>query len=84
MNLDHLFDDKEGVLLVDLSQIALATVMQTYEPGMKFTVSEVRHMILSTLKHNAFKFKNEGFNKVVICIDNARYGYWRRQEQDYY
>lgn len=84
MNLDHLFDDKEGVLLVDLSQIALATVMQTYEPGMKFTVPEVRHMILSTLKHNAFKFKNEGFNKVVICIDNARYGYWRRQEQDYY
>lgn len=84
MNLDHLYDDKEGFLLVDLSQISLATCMQTYEDGTKFTVPEIRHMILSTLKHNVMKFKHEGYNKVAICVDNAKFGYWRRQFADYY
>lgn len=83
-NLEHLFDDQEGAVIIDLSQIALATVAVTYEPGTKFTVSMVRHLILSTIKYNALKFKSEGFSKVIIAIDNARHGYWRRQEQDYY
>ncbi|WJJ54877.1 ribonuclease H [Acinetobacter phage AB1I1M-1] len=84
-NLDHFYDDNlKGAVLIDLSQIALATVAVTYEPGMKFTVPMVRQLILSTLKHNALKFKAEGFDHVVIAIDNAKYGYWRRQEEDYY
>lgn len=84
-NLDHLFgDDLKGYSLVDLSQIALATAMVTYEQGTKFNPSEVRHMILSTIRHNVAKFKTEGFDNIVICVDNAKYGYWRRQFADYY
>lgn len=85
MSLDFLTGAPEkGALLIDLSQISLATVMHTYEPGQKFTVPLVRKLILATLKHNALKFKSEGFDHVIITIDNARYGYWRRQEEDYY
>lgn len=84
MNLNHLYDDKDGFLLVDLSQIALATCMQTYEDGTKFTTPEIRHMILSTLRHNVMKFKVDGYSKIAICIDNAKFGYWRRQFADYY
>ena len=83
-NLSSLFDDKEGVSLIDLSQIALATASVTVEAGTKFTVPMLRTLILSTLKHNALKFKSEGFNKTVICVDNAKFGYWRRQFADYY
>lgn len=83
--LDHFFNDNlDGANLIDLSQIALATVMHTYEPGTKFTVEMIRKLILSTIKHNALKFKAEGFKHTVIAIDNAKYGYWRRQEEDYY
>ncbi|AWY10203.1 RNAseH [Acinetobacter phage AB-Navy97] len=85
MSLDHFYgEDKPGALLIDLSQIALATVAVTYEPGMKFTVPIVRQLVLSTIKHNALKFKSDGYDHVIIAIDNARYGYWRRQEEDYY
>lgn len=77
-------DQLEGVLLVDLSQISLATTMVTFSKGEKLTVPEVRHLILSTLKHNVLKFKTENFTQVVICVDNAKFGYWRRQEHDYY
>lgn len=86
-NLEHLFsdgDEQQGAVIIDLSQIALATVAVSYEPGTKFTVPMVRHLILSTIKHNALKFKSQGFETVIIAIDNAKFGYWRRQEQDYY
>lgn len=85
MSLDHFFEPElPGAVLIDLSQIALATVAVTYEPGVKFTPDMVRQLILSTIKHNALKFKSEGFTKVIITIDNAKFGYWRRQEEDYY
>lgn len=85
MSLDHFFEPElPGALLIDLSQIALATVAVACEPGMKFTVPMVRQLVLTTIKHNALKFKADGYEKVIITIDNARYGYWRRQEEDYY
>lgn len=86
-NLDHLFvtgDELDGVLLVDFSQISLATAMVTFGKGEKITTDETRHLILSTLKHNVVKFKSEGFTEIIICVDNSKSGYWRRQEFDYY
>ena len=47
---------KEGVILIDLSQIAMATILHTYKEGDKLTTPMVRHLILSTLKFNAFTF----------------------------
>ncbi|ADG60140.1 rnh RNaseH ribonuclease [Acinetobacter phage Acj9] len=86
MNLEQMFGDEpeQGAVLIDLSQIALATAAVTMEPGEKFTIPLVRQMILATLRKNALKFKAEGYTKVVVAIDNARYGYWRRQVEDYY
>ena len=84
MSLNHLMGDREGFSLVDLSQISLATAIETYEKGTKFTIEEVRHMVLATLKVNVAKFKKEGFTNIVICVDNAKFGYWRRQFADYY
>lgn len=87
-NLNHLFEDddqiKEGAILIDLSQIALATVMHTFEEGTELTTPMVRHLILSTLKANALRFKKEGYTQVVIAVDNAKIGYWRREFAYYY
>lgn len=84
MSLDHFYSPKKGVVLVDLSQIALSTTVKTHEPGTKLTLKDVRHLILSTLKHNVLKFKNDGYEKIVIAVDNSKFGYWRRQFADYY
>lgn len=85
MSLDFMMGEPEkGAALIDLSQIALATVAVAYDPGEKFTVPKVRQLVLSTLKVNALKFKAEGFTEIIITVDNAKFGYWRRQFQDYY
>lgn len=75
---------KEGVILIDLSQIAMATILHTYKEGDKLTTPMVRHLILSTLKFNAFKWKKDGYTKIFICVDNAVNGYWRRDVAYYY
>ena len=87
-NLNCLFDEedqvKDGYILVDLSQIALATAMHTFKDKEKITTPMLRHLVLSTLKFNAFKFRKDGYNKVIICCDNAKSGYWRRDKAYYY
>lgn len=88
MSLNFLMSDgdqiKPGVLLVDLSQIASATMMHTVKEGEKITTSFMRHLILSTLKHNVLKFRKDGYEDVIICVDNAMPSYWRREEAYYY
>lgn len=87
MNLNFLMPDDEvkpGVLLVDLSQIASATMMNTFKDGEKITTNMMRHLVLSTLKHNVLKFRKDGYEEVVICVDNALPTYWRREEAYYY
>lgn len=90
MSLDFLTgdqDDKQpdvGVILIDLSQIALATVMATYEDGEELNAVKIRHLVLSTLKYNALKFRKEGYTEVFVCVDNARKGYWRKKFAPYY
>lgn len=88
MSLHHLLSEDEvqqdDWALVDLSQIALATVMATYEEGDKLTEPMIRHLVLSTLKYNVLNFRKQGYNKICIAVDSARTGYWRRQEAWYY
>lgn len=87
-NLNFLSDDEDkvlpGVLIVDLSQIASATMMNTFKEGDKITTPMTRHLILSTLKHNVLKFRKDGYDEVIICADNALPSYWRREEAYYY
>lgn len=88
MSLNFLMSDedqvKPGVLLVDLSQIASATMMHTFNEGEKITTNLMRHLVLSTLKHNVLKFRKDGYEDVIICVDNAMPSYWRREEAYYY
>lgn len=88
MSLNFLMSDedqiKPGVLLVDLSQIASATMMHTVKEGEKITTNLMRHLVLSTLKHNVLKFRKDGYEDVIICVDNAMPSYWRREEAYYY
>lgn len=75
---------KKGCTLIDLSQITIATVMATYNEGDKIDTDTMRHLILSTLKFNALKFKKDGYNEIFLCIDNAKKGYWRKTVASYY
>lgn len=87
-NLNFLSDDEDkvlpGVLLVDLSQLASATMMHTFKEGEKISVSMMRHLVLSTIKHNVLKFRKDGYEEVIICVDNALPTYWRREFAYYY
>lgn len=86
-NLNFLMPDdevKEGVLIVDLSQLASATMMHVFKEGDKINTPMMRHLVLSTLKHNVLKFRNKGYNEVIICVDNAQPCYWRREFAYYY
>lgn len=88
-SLNFLLEDedqlKAGVALVDFSQLALATVTHTYlnrdEP---LELDFIRHLILDTIRYNVTKFKNEGYDKFIFCIDNAKPMYWRREFAWYY
>lgn len=77
-------EPKEGFCLVDLSQIALATAMYTLNPGDKISLNLLRHIVLSSIKHNVLKFKKEGYKNVIIAMDNPLPIYWRREEAYYY
>lgn len=88
MSLDFLVDEKdrvkEGVLLIDLSQVALASATSSFEPNEKITEGMLRHMVLNSIRFNTVKFRKEGYTKVCLCVDNAKNGYWRRDFAYYY
>ncbi|AUE22853.1 ribonuclease [Aeromonas phage Ah1] len=76
--------DSQGFCIFDFSQIAIATIMQTYEPTDKIDANLVRHLILSSLKYNVLNRKQE-YPNIIIAVDNsADGGYWRRQKYYFY
>ena len=77
-------EKQEGYAIIDMSQIALSTAQHTLKPGEKITLGLLRHIILSSIKHNVLKFKKEGYTKIIIAIDNALPMYWRREFAYYY
>lgn len=87
-NLDFLLPEyereKEGVALLDFSQIALATALNNFEDKDKITISMMRHLVLTSIKKNVTTFRKQGYTKFIICIDNAKSGYWRRDYAYYY
>ena len=76
-------DDNSGVLLFDFSQIAISTITSTYTPQDEINENIVRHVILNSIKFNVLKYKAL-YPNIVIAIDNATNGYWRRQKYYYY
>lgn len=70
-------------ILVDLSQVMIATLMAQLGSHQNAEVDEnmIRHMIINSLRYNRVKFKND-FGELVICADDRNY--WRRTAFPYY
>lgn len=83
---DFLLDDedKEGVLLLDLSQLSLAAATQEIDGNTIITLPMLRHVVLNSIRYNVLQAKKEGYTKVVIGVDNKEGGYWRRLFAYYY
>ena len=65
------------MILVDMSQISLASMMMHLNMNKTTKPDEamVRHMILNSLRMYRMKFKEE-FGELVLCFDSRHY--WRR------
>ncbi|MGL5307929.1 MAG: hypothetical protein ACRC9Y_17655 [Aeromonas veronii] len=72
-----------GVNLVDFSQLVISTMMATFKPDEKITVDFMRSLCLNTLRANVIKNKQR-YPTIVVCVDNSKDGYWRRDFAYYY
>lgn len=91
MSLDFLLPEedrpKDGVVLMDFSQIIMAAAFTEFGKNNNFpkvTTPMLRHLVLQSLRKNKLMFKKQGYGILIICIDNSVSGYWRRQEAHYY
>ena len=71
------------MILVDMSQISLASMMMHLNMNKSTKPDEgmVRHMILNSLRMYRNKFKEE-YGELVLCFDSKHY--WRRDYFEYY
>ncbi len=71
------------MILVDMSQISLASMMMHLNMNKTIKPDEgmVRHMILNSLRMYRTKFKEE-FGELILCFDSRHY--WRRDHFPYY
>jgi hypothetical protein len=78
---------KEGYLLLDFSQIIMAAAFTEFGEAAKFpkvTTPMLRHLVLNSIKKNIMMFKKQGYQNLIICVDNSKSGYWRRDYSSYY
>ncbi len=72
------------MILVDYSQVALATIL-TFQRELKGTEAEVknliRHVVLSTIKSYKKKYGKE-YGQIVIATDGRKY--WRKEVFEHY
>lgn len=76
-------DDVDDVLVIDVSNLSVATVMNNFKPASQDTINQeiVRHIVLDTIRNNVLKFKGE-YPEVVLAFDDNKY--WRRNLAWYY
>lgn len=91
MELDFLLPEdereKEGYALLDFSQIIMAAAFTEFGETAKFpkvTTAMLRHLVLNSIKKNMKDFKKQGYQNMIICVDNSKSGYWRRDYSAYY
>lgn len=79
-----LSEEPIGTLLVDFSQIAMSSVLETFNS--KYTNEMSKELIYSvvynTLRANIKKFKSN-YDEIVIAMDSSC-GYWRKEIAPYY
>lgn len=76
-------DEVKGTMFVDFSQIILGTILKTYDEEDIIDTNVVRHITLSCLLYSVTKYKAQ-YPNIVIAIDNAKNGYWRRHKYYFY
>ena len=71
------------MILVDMSQISLASMMMHLNMNKTTKPDEgmVRHMILNSLRMYPMRFKEE-YGELILCFDSRHY--WRRDHFPYY
>jgi hypothetical protein len=79
--------EKEGFAFLDFSQIIMAAAFTEFGEAAKYprvTTAMLRHLVLNSLKKNKKDFKKQGYQNLVVCVDNSKSGYWRRDYSSYY
>ncbi|QDH49150.1 ribonuclease [Pantoea phage Phynn] len=76
-------DDVDDVVIIDVSNIATATLMANFRPATQDSINEsiIRHIVLDTIRSNVVKFKGE-YPEIVLAFDDNKY--WRRNKAWYY
>lgn len=85
-NLNHLMqdaDDPVDVMCLDVSNLAIATLMNNFNPKDQKDIDHqtIRHIVLDTIRYNVMKFKSE-YPEIVLAFDDDKY--WRRNKAWYY
>lgn len=70
------------MILLDLSQVSIAAVMTQMNTKNELDMNIFRHIILSTIRANLNKFKDEYGKTLVIACDNKNV--WRKKVFPYY
>ncbi|URC15266.1 ribonuclease H [Paraglaciecola Antarctic GD virus 1] len=76
------YDIPDGTLLIDLSQIAMSIISETFNPKEAFTALDVETVIYNTVRTNVLRFKAK-YPEVIICVDSKQ-KYWRCDFGYYY
>lgn len=79
--------EKEGIAIMDFSQIIMAAAFTEFGERAnypKVTTPMLRHLVLNSMRKNIKDFKKQGYTQMIVCVDNSKSGYWRRQHSHYY
>lgn len=76
-------DDQDDLLVIDVSNIAVATLTANFNPKTQDQINHdiVRHIVLDTIRYNVMKFKAE-YPDIVLAFDDNKY--WRSGVAPYY
>lgn len=74
-------DTREGLMIVDFSQIVISTITATFRPTEDLSVDLIRHVVLNTIRSNVLQYKAL-YPEVVLATDKGPY--WRKRIAPYY
>ena len=69
------------MILVDLSQILIASMMTSSKFQKELDEGMIRHLLLNTIRANRVKFHKQ-YGEVVLCVDHKHH--WRRDVFPFY
>ncbi len=72
---------KQGLMVVDFSQIVISTITSTFRPTDTLSTDLIRHVVLNTIRSNVLKNKRQ-YPEIVLATDKGPY--WRKQIAPYY